>query len=89
MNLFGRGAAIIILLTLLLSNVASAYYVPAEYRDEAKTIKNDVQMYQFAVKYQDQHWAKDILLQLSINYTNSATLSELIITMEKYIKRIP
>lgn len=86
MKLYRRGAAIAILLIFLLSNTASAYYIPAEYQNEVKTIKTDVQVYQFAVQHQDQRWAQDILRQLAQNYTNGGYISQLHIEMRKYLK---
>jgi hypothetical protein len=86
MKLYGRGATIAILLIFLLSNVASAYYIPAEYQGEAKAIKTDIQVYQFAVQHQDQRWAFDILRQLAQNYTNGGYIAQLHIEMKKYLK---
>ncbi len=83
---YGRGVAIVILVLLLLSNTTSAYYIPAEYQNEVKTIKTDVQVYQFAVQHQDQRWAFDVLRQLAQNYTNSGKITELHIVMQKYLK---
>lgn len=82
---YRNGIVIIILLIFLMSNTASAYYVPSQYKDEANTLKNDVQWYQFALKYQDQHWGFDILRQFAQNYTDSGRISELEIAMKKYI----
>ncbi len=77
---------ILAILSIFLIGTASAGYVPKEYKNEAKTIRNDVQLYQFAVKYQDQFWAQDILRQLAQNYTNNGKLEQLYIEMKKYIK---
>lgn len=82
---------IVILLVLSIffvgtTGLASAGYVPPKYKEEAKNIKNDVQLYKFALKYQGQYWANDILRQLSQNYTNNGLLSQLPAAMKKYIK---
>lgn len=76
----------LILLLLASAQTASAYYIPIAYQDEAKAIKNDVQIYQFAVKHQDQRFAYDILRQLAQNYTNGGYIAQLHIEMRKYLK---
>ena len=81
-----RKILILAILSIFLIGTASAAYVPKEYQNEAKTIKNDVQLYQFGLKYQDQRWGWDILRQLAQEYTNNGKLSQLHVEMKKYIK---
>ena len=79
---------IALILMIFLISTAQAGYVPKEYQTEAKTIKNDIDLYKFAVKYIDQRWAYDILRQLAMQYTNNGRVGTLHITMQdKYLKK--
>lgn len=73
---------------VFLIGTAQAGYVPKEYQTEAKIVKNDIDLYKFATKYADQHWAYDILRQLAMQYTNNGKIGALhIIMQEKYLKK--
>ncbi len=59
-----------ILAIIMLATMASAAYIPPQYVEESKNVNNDMQLYQFVVKYQGQPWADATLKRLSDKYTN-------------------
>jgi len=77
----------IALILFLVAPTVEAAYVPAEHREEAKAVRNDVQLYLFAVKYQGENWAADALRQLSFDYTNNGKLEPLKLKMEALAKK--
>lgn len=76
----------IVTIVVLTTNIVSAYYIPQEYMEEAKTLRGTVAWYNFAMKYSDQHWAYDILRQMAMNETNSGKISELHLIIIKYMR---
>lgn len=75
-----------LILMMFLVGTAQAGYVPKEYQAEAKNVKNDIDLYQFAVKYSDQRWAFDVLRQLAMQYTNNGRIDTLhLIMKERYL----
>lgn len=79
---------IVLILMMFLVGTAQAGYIPKEYQAEAKTVKNDIDLYKFAVKYIDQRWAQDVLRQLAMQYTNNGRVGTLHLVMqEKYLRK--
>lgn len=83
-----KKAIIALLILLLFASQASAYYVPADHQAEAKQAAKEgtVGWYNLGVKYANHHWGMDILRQLAQNETNSGTIEELHIIIQKYMK---
>jgi len=80
-----RIIAISIIAIATISMAASAYQIPAEYKEQAK---NDVQLYILAMNHQDAPWASYILDDLAYHYTGKKNRDMLAVKMESLMNPV-